>query len=627
MNSQWNTTTPNWILDSTGGTTNYIDGNPIGGDIVVFDDGAGSRSTVNIASNVQPSSVTFNNTASSYVLQGTGGIAGATALNVNGAGLVTICDSNTYTGPTAINGGTLQLGNGQSGQDGSINGTSGVTNNSTLVYNIAGNQTIPYAIGGSGNVLFTGTGLATLTGSSSYSGTTTISAGTLQVGNGGPGAAAALSSASAVTDNATLIFSSSMSGGTAQLPAAGIAGTGTVAAIASNIMFNGNVTTGGSQSYTAGTGGAAFSNGGNVGGTVSGTTITLATTGAGAGISLTGDFGTSAGAFTNYLVVDTSAGNGPINLNISLGRVNVWDRLAFFTANAGTGAINWSGTDGLGGYGVTGYYGNQGFVTLIGGSINISSSLAANSINTMVLTLEPSTPSSVSGELIGTIALVAAGSSTVTLSSTAGNVYTGSTTVQSGVLQLGNSGSLGYSGTAVGGLAVNGGTLDLAGNSVTAYSFSGVAGTVTSSATGAATLTVSQSTATSFGGAINDGAGKLSLVLNGLGGNYGSLTLGGTDGYSGGTTVVGGELIATDNEALADGSSLFVGSAFLNGSPFGTIVSATGLPGAAQPTAIAPVPEPGTLTLLTTGALAAGWGAWQAPSERENGNKVPNVEN
>ena len=52
-----------------------------------------------------------------------------------------------------------------------------------------------------------GTGILTLLGSNTYSGGTTISAGTLQVGNGGSGAA--IGSTSGVLDNGGLVFNHS----------------------------------------------------------------------------------------------------------------------------------------------------------------------------------------------------------------------------------------------------------------------------------------------------------------------------------------------------------------------------------------------------------------------------------
>ena len=65
---------------------------------------------------------------------------------------VILTTSNGYTGTTTINGGTLQLGTGVNGQDGSLPGTSSVLNNGTLAYNLAGSQTASYSISGNGSV-------------------------------------------------------------------------------------------------------------------------------------------------------------------------------------------------------------------------------------------------------------------------------------------------------------------------------------------------------------------------------------------------------------------------------------------------------------------------------------------
>ena len=107
VSSQWNTTTANWKLDSSGGAATYIDSpSP---DTVVFDDDAGANSTVNIATAVYPTSVTFNNNTSSYVLQGASGIFGSTALSLKGQGSVTIANSNGYSGGTGLGSGVLNL--------------------------------------------------------------------------------------------------------------------------------------------------------------------------------------------------------------------------------------------------------------------------------------------------------------------------------------------------------------------------------------------------------------------------------------------------------------------------------------------------------------------------------------
>ena len=186
-----------------------------------------------------------------------------------------------------------------------------------------------------------------------------------------------------------------------------------------------------------------------------------------------------------------------------------------------------------------------------------------------------------SGVLGGPGSLVKTGTGMLTLQGA--DSYTGGTQVVAGILQLGYPGALG-----TGGLAVDGGSLDLAGNSITVPSFSGAAGVVTNSFGGQVTLTVNQFTPTTFGGTINDGQGLTALMM--MGG--GTLTLSGTNTYTGGTSIAadGSVLIVTNNEALADGSSLAVGDTSFYFAP----LTAAG----AQAAAVSPVPEPGTLALM-----------------------------
>ena len=77
----------------------------------------------------------------------------------------------------------------------------------------------------------------------------------------------------------------------------------------------------------------------------------------------------------------------------------------------------------------------------------------------------------------------------------------------------------------------------------------------------------------------------------------GTLTLSGTNTYSGGTNVFNGTLIVTTPQAIEDGTNLYVGAA---GSFFAPVV-----PAPQASAAVAPVPEPGSLLLVAAGAAAA----------------------
>ncbi|EGK3405539.1 autotransporter outer membrane beta-barrel domain-containing protein [Salmonella enterica] len=127
--------------------------------------------------------------ASNFEALGTGDITdnatlelnagGDFANNIGGTGSVvksgdktlTLSGSNTYTGGTTISGGTLVASNVEA------LGSGDVTNNATLELNTGGD--FDNAISGSGQVVKSGDKTLTLSGANSYSGATTISGGTL----------------------------------------------------------------------------------------------------------------------------------------------------------------------------------------------------------------------------------------------------------------------------------------------------------------------------------------------------------------------------------------------------------------------------------------------------------------
>ena len=102
-----------------------------------------------------------------------------------------------------------------------------------------------------------------------------------------------------------------------------------------------------------------------------------------------------------------------------------------------------------------------------------------------------------------------------------------------------------------GGLIMSGGILDLNANSIAVAALSGTAGSITDNiaTVGTSTLTVNQSTTTSFAGTLADGATRhLALSFSG-----GALTLGSADTYSGGTTISAGTLTLGNVAALGAG--------------------------------------------------------------------------
>jgi fibronectin-binding autotransporter adhesin len=107
-----------------------------------------------------------------------------TGLNKTGSGLMVLTAANTYTGPTTITSGTLQIGNG--GTTGALSASSGITNNANLTFNRSntvtqGTNFSTAAITGTGTLTQAGSGVLFLNAQNTYSGGTFLNAGTLEV--------------------------------------------------------------------------------------------------------------------------------------------------------------------------------------------------------------------------------------------------------------------------------------------------------------------------------------------------------------------------------------------------------------------------------------------------------------
>ena len=105
-------------------------------------------------------------------------VGGLTKLD---AGTLTLAGSSTITGDTTVSAGTLQIGSG--GTSGSVTGN--IVNNANVTFNRSDAHTYSGVMSGTGTVTKLASNTLTFDGDNTYTGDTTVSAGTLQIGAGG----------------------------------------------------------------------------------------------------------------------------------------------------------------------------------------------------------------------------------------------------------------------------------------------------------------------------------------------------------------------------------------------------------------------------------------------------------
>jgi fibronectin-binding autotransporter adhesin len=439
-------------------------------------------------------------------------ISGTGALRQVGTGTTTVTGNNTYIGGTTISAGTLQVGNG--GTAGAL-GSGTITNNAALVINRSNAVTFGQAIGGSGTLTKLGAGTTTLTGANTYIGTTTISAGALQIGNGGT--IGALGSGN-VVNNASLIFNRS----DAITVANNIAGTGNLTkAGAGTTTLTGANTYAGTTTISAGT--LQVGNGGTVG-----------TLGAG---NITNNAALRINRSNGYTIAQNISGSGTLTqfgagTTILTGN-NTYSGVT--TINAGTLQIGNGGTSG----------------TLGTGNITNNAMLDINRSNALTI----------SRVISGTGSLRQIGTGTTTL--TGANTYSGTTTISAGVLQVGSGGTAGTLGS--GGVINNAGLVFNRSNTYTVGNNISGSGSVTKAGTGTTIL----SGANTYTGATLVNAGT--LRVNGTLGNTAvtvasGATLGGSGTIAGGVTVSSGGRLAPGNSpgTLTVGALNLMSGAIMN---------------------------------------------------------------
>jgi len=444
-----------------------------------------------------------------------GDISGTGALTKNRGNMLTLTGDNTYTGGTTISSGTLQLGNG--GTSGSIVGD--VVDNATLDFNRSDDVTFGGIVSGNGSLTKSANNTLTLTGDNTYTGNTTISAGTLQLGDGGTTGSVARN----ILDNAALIFNRS----DALTYDRVVSGTGSLTQAGSGMVILTK-----NNTYTGGT-------------TISAGTLQL------------GDGGNSG------IVPGDISDNGVLVFNRS-------NNLTYGSVVSGTGALTQSGPRTLT---LTGDNTYTGITTISAGTLQLgnnstSGSIVGNVLDDGVLAIDRSNDLIFAGDIGGTGAVTKNRANTLTL--TGENTYTGGTTISDGALQIGNGGTTGSiagdvanSGMVVfdrsddlifGGIVSGNGSLIQAGTGTTILTGAniytggttinagtlqigngGTTGSVTRDIVNNSELAFDRSDALIYDGVVS-GSGALTQV------GSGTTILTGTNTYTGGTTISAGTL-------------------------------------------------------------------------------------
>ena len=528
------------------------------------------------------SGVTVNTNANNVSFDGV--ISGSGSITKTGAGTLILSGTNTYSGGTTISAGTLSIGS-----DTNIgSGTNTIGNKGTLLlsgngtytndWTLSGagsaiatdnNNTLSGVLSGNGGLTKTGTGTLTLTGNNAYTGSTTISDGTLK-GNIASGTDLSIAD-SAIYDGDNKARSvGGLNGAGKILNTNGLTvQSGDFAGIIDNsntsLLKNGagTLTLTGNNAYTGST---TISEGTLKGNIASGTDLSIAASTTYDGDNKARSVGDLNGGGnilnTDGLTVQSGTFGGVIgNSNTSLIKTGA-GTLTLTGTNAYTGSTTISegtlkgniasGTD-LSIAASTTYDGDNKARSV--GDLNGG----GNILNTDGLTVQSGTFGGVIGN--SNTSLIKTGAGTLTLTGT--NAYTGSTTISEGTLK---------------GNIASGTDLSIAAS--TTYDGDNKARSVGDLNGGGNILNTDGLTVQSgtFGGVI--GNSNTSLIKTGAG----TLTLTGTNAYTGSTTISEGTLkgniasgtdLSIADSATYDGDNKARSVGGLNGA--GNILNTDGL--------------------------------------------------
>jgi fibronectin-binding autotransporter adhesin len=529
-----------------------------------------------------------NNASTSYA----GSLAGGGSVVKIGTGMLSLSGSNSYAGTMTVTGGVLSVSSSNAlpgwGTPGRVSvgadGTLAIGNDMTLQQAIdagylaatsgigfdtsTGNRMVSDAIAGSRPFVKTGANTLTLTGENTYTASTTVSGGTLQVGDGG--------TTGSIVDNVTLSNSAGIAFNRSDSLtfSASVTGTGSFTKLGA-----GTLTISGSNGFTGAT-------------TVAGGVLALGSANAlpaAGNITFTGgtlrysaanttDFAARIVSSTAAIGIDTAGQNVTFAGNLIAGNSGGLTK-------TGDGTLTLSGSNTF-----------TGAITVLGGTLGLNADKAVPSSATAIVldggallrvsTLTPTMSNSISIGSSGGEIRNAAGAQWTVGGSVAGGAGTGSLVLNSssGEIIFGNASSTYTGGTRIlagSGIAVQAdaafgsGTISFEGGSLRTTSsgarvignpvaFAGDATFTTSQRdltfNGPATilgetrtLTVSATTSlATYNGSIGDGGNALGFTKAGVG----TLILGGSNTYSGTTTLDAGTLRLNNTDALAGGGDV-----------------------------------------------------------------------
>ncbi|MEI8369351.1 MAG: autotransporter-associated beta strand repeat-containing protein [Planctomycetia bacterium] len=529
--------------------------------------GAGGNTGAIAGSLVNNAAVVFNR---SNDLDLGGAISGSGTLEQAGSGTLTLSGNNNYSGATTLSSGVLSLGSTTAlGATSSISFAGGTLQftaanhaDPSALFSTAPGQVYKLDTNGQvvtltsnltstgGSLEKLGGGTLSLTGSNTFAGGTTLTSGTLSLGNAG-----ALGPADPTDPTAGPI---SFAGGTLQYTVSNTidysarfsTDPGQAMSIDTNgqsVTFARDLTSSNATLTKLGSGTLALTGDNDLGGGVSldGGTLRLGSSGA-IGTSGPIDFHGGTLQYTVSNTIDYSACfSGATGQAFSIDT----NGQAVTFASALDGAGNTLTKLGSGTLTLSADNGYTGVTTVSAGTLrlgdgNAAGMVAGDILNNAALVFDRSDAPSYGSMISGSGSVSTVGAGTLTLAGA--NSYTGGTQINAGTLALGSSDAIGTSGT----ISFGGGVLQYTAANQTDYS-----GRI--SRAGGESIRI-------------DTNGELIEFATGLAGagstleklGSGTLTLSGTSTYSGGTTVSGGTLdVAATGQISHSGAGLVVGTA------------------------------------------------------------------